>query len=138
MAKAVGIFGVLALCLAIADIIHGQHNGDAYRIYIFTFTAEFVSFFGFLCLLEILAFRIATKKFNTNRWLIATILSVLSCAIGFILFGLAGGVHGVDGPITFGFLVLAIVGQFAILITFIGFLVVAISRKRRGMSILEK
>jgi hypothetical protein len=132
MGKLVGVFGVLAICLAILD---SQYNGETYRTFILI--AEFVSFLGFLCLMEVWAFRIATNKFNTNRWLIATILSVLSCAIGFILFGLAGGVHG-GSAITFDSLLLLIVGEFAIPITFIGFVIVAILRKKRGMPILEK
>jgi len=51
MAKYTGILGSLALIFAVTDLVHGQHNGDAHRFFIHI--AEFISFFSFLCLLEV-------------------------------------------------------------------------------------
>ena len=135
--KSASVLGALALVLAIADIIHGPHNGDMHRKYIHV--PEFMCFFGFLCLLEILAFRTATREFSTNRWLVAAYLSLLSCVLGFIFFGLAGGsFHGDGGPIATSFFLLASIGEFALPVSFVALIVVAITRKRKGVPILDK
>ncbi len=135
--KFAGILAALALVLAIADIIHGPHNGDVHRTYIHV--PEFMFFFGFLCLLEILSFRTVTREFNTNRWLVATYLSLLSCVLGFLFFGLVGGsFHGDGGPIATSFFLLASIGEVALPVSFVGYIVVAIKRKRRGIPILDK
>jgi len=137
MAKLIGLAGVFALVFAIVDLIHGPHNGDVHRDYIHI--AEFIFFFGFLCLLEIWAFRVITTEANLNRWLLVTCFSFFSCVVALILFGLVGGsFHGDGGPIAFSFLVISAVGEIALPISLIGFAVVAISRKRNGIAILDK
>jgi hypothetical protein len=135
--KLASILGTLALVLAIADIIHGPHNGDVHRTYIHV--PEFICFFGLLCLLEILAFRTVTRELNTNRWLVAAYLSLLSCVLGFLFFGLAGGsLHGDGGPIATSFFFVASIGEVVLPVSFIAFIVVAITRKRKGAPVLDK
>jgi|SRR5215469_4020168 len=137
MAKLTGLVGVCALVFAIMDLIHGPHNGDAHRYYIHI--AEFIFFFGFLCLLEIWAFRVITTEANLNRWLLTTCFSLFSLFVGLILFALAGGsFHGDGGPIASSFLVISTIGEIVFPISLIGFVVVAISRKRNGDPILDK
>jgi hypothetical protein len=131
------VFGLLALGLAIADLIHGPHNGDVHRTYIHV--PEFICFFGFLCLLEILAFHTAIRELDTSPWLIAMYFSICSSFLGFVLFDLVGGSpHGDGGPIAFSFLLLATIGLAAIPISFISFTLVAIIRKRKSAIVLEK
>jgi hypothetical protein len=137
MVKLVGFFAVLALGLAIADLVHGPHNGDVHRYFIHI--AEFIFFFGFLCLLEIWAFKTATRGHNLNRWLTATYLSLFTSVVSLILFGLSGGsFHGDGGPIASSFLLLWVMGSIVLPLSFVGFVVVLISRKRRGMPILDR
>src|SRR6266566_7378305 len=105
MAKYTGILGSLALIFAVTDLVHGQHNGDAHRFFIHI--AEFISFFGLLCLLEIWAFRVITREVSVNRWLVITCFSFLTSLLSLILFGLSGGsFHGDSGPIALSFLLL--------------------------------
>ena len=137
MAKLTGILGVCALVFAIIDLVHGPHNGDAHRIVIHI--VEFISFFGFLCLLELWAFKAIPKRFNLNRWLVITYLSFLTCVLSLILFGISGGsFHGDGGPIATSFLLLWAIGSVVLPVSFVGFVVVAISRKRDGVPILDK
>lgn len=136
MAKLTGILGLCTLVFAIMDLIHGPDNGDRHRFFIHV--AEFIFFFGFLCLLETWAFRTITRKANLNRWLVITCLSVLTCVLSLILFGISGGsFHGDGGPIAFSFLLLWMIGSVVLPLSFIGFVVVAISRKRKGVPIFE-
>lgn len=94
--------GGSAFILALADVIHGQHNGDVHRVYIHR--AEFVFFVSFLCLLVAQTFRLFRSKTGLSRWGAAFWLALASCFAGFILFGLAGGSpHGDGGPIAVGF-----------------------------------
>ena len=112
----------------VMDMIHGPHNGDAHRGIIHV--TEFICFFGFLCLLELGAFRKVTKELNTNPRLAVTYLSLISCISGLALFGLVGGsLHGDGGPIATSFLILATIGLIAIPASFIAFVVVSIIRK---------
>src|SRR5215475_10069098 len=128
MAKFTGILGISALIFWAMDMIHGPHNGDAHRAIIHV--AEFICFFGFLCLLEIGAFRIVTKQTRTSPWLAVTYLSLASCFLGLALFGLSGGsLHGDGGPIAASFLTLATIGFVAIPANFIVFVVVSIMKK---------
>jgi hypothetical protein len=137
MAILTGILGICALVFAIIDLVHGPHNGDAHRIVIHI--VEFISFFGFLCLLELWAFKAIPSRFNLNRWLAITFLSVLTCVLSMILFGISGGsFHGDGGPIASSFLLLWAVGLVVLPVSFLGFVVVAISRKRDGVPILDK
>jgi hypothetical protein len=138
MAKLTGILCACALVFAIIDLIHGPHNGDAHRVVIHI--AEFISFSGFLCLLEVLAFKAIPRKFNLNRWLLTTFLSFSSCVLGFILFGVSGGsfLGGDGGPIAFSFFFIATIGEVVLPVSFIGFVVVAISRKRNGVPIFDR
>jgi hypothetical protein len=137
MAKLTGILGSLALIFAVTDLIHGPHNGDAHRFLIHI--AEFISFFGFLCLLEIWAFRVIARELNVNRWLVVMCLSLLSCVLGLVFFGLAGGsFHGDGGPIAFSFLILSGIGEVVLPISLIVFVVVAISHRRQGIPIFNK
>jgi hypothetical protein len=71
MAKLTGILAVCALVFAIIDLVHGPDNGDAHRFVIHI--VEFISFFGFLCLLELWAFKAIPKGFNLNRWLVSPV-----------------------------------------------------------------
>ena len=99
---------------------------------------EFIFFFGFLCLLEIWAFRTTTRKFNANRWLVITVFSFFSCLVGLILFGLAGGsFHGDGGPISVSFLLLYTIAAVALPISFIAFIVIAIRNKHKGIPVLN-
>ena len=137
MAKLTGILGTCALIFAIVDLVHGPHNGDAHRIVIHT--VEFVSFFGFLCLLELWAFKAVPERFNLNCWLVIACLSFLTCFLSLILFGVSGGsFHGDGGPIAFSFLLLSALGSVVLPVSVIGFGVVAISRKRHGAPILDR
>lgn len=137
MTKLTGIRGVCALVFAIIDLIHGPHNGDAHRIIIHI--VEFISFFGFLCLLELWAFKAIPKRFNLNHWLVITYLSFLTFVLSLILFGISGGsFHGDGGPIASSFLLLWAIGSVVLPVSFVGFVVVAISRKRDGVPILDK
>lgn len=99
---------------------------------------EFIFFFGFLCLLEIWAFRIIIREVNANRWLVVTVFAFFSCLLGLIFFGLAGGsFHGDGGPIAVSFLLLYAIGAIVLPISLIAFVVVAISNKRKGIPILD-
>src|SRR5947209_9406907 len=132
MAKLTGILGTCAIVFAIIDLIHGPHNGDAHRIVIHRM--EFVSFFGFLCLLEFSALKSIVKRYNLNRWLAITCLSLLTCILSLIIFGLSGGsLHGDGGPIASSFLLLLAIGSVVLPVSFVAFVVVAISRKRDGV-----
>jgi hypothetical protein len=137
MAKFTGILGFFALIFAVVDLIHGPHNGDAHRYFIHV--AEFIFFFGFLCLLEIWAFRVIAKESDVNSWLAVTCISLFSCVLSLIFFGLAGGsFHGDGGPIAFSFLLLSTIGAVVLPISFIVFVVVAISHWRQGLPIFDK
>jgi hypothetical protein len=137
MKKLTAIFGVLTLLCAVADLIHGQHNGDVHRMWIHI--PEFIFFFCFLFLLEIWAFNIVTREANLNRWLTVTCLSFFTGIFSFILFALSGGsLHGDGGPISFTFLLFGSIASAVFPISLIGFLVAAISRKSRGVVILDK
>jgi hypothetical protein len=137
MAKLTGILGLCALIFGIADLVHGPHNGDSHRYIIHI--AEFISFFSFLCLLEIWAFRAIAKEFRVNRWLAIACLSFSSSVLGLILFGLSGGsFHGDGGPIAISFLLLFTIGSVVSPISFIVFVVIAISHWRQGSPIFDK
>jgi hypothetical protein len=137
MAKLTGILGVLAFIFGVADLVHGPHNGDSHRYIIHI--AEFISFFSFLCLLEIWAFRAIAKEFRVNRWLAIACLSFSSSVLGLILFGLSGGsFHGDGGPIAISFLLLFTIGSVVSPISFIVFVVIAISHWRQGTPIFDK
>lgn len=137
MAKLAGILGVCALVFAIIDLIHGPHNGDEHRFVIHIF--EFVSLFGLLCVLEVWAFKAVPWKYNMNHWLVATFLSLLSCIFGFILFFLSGGsFHGDGGPIAASFGLLGFMSEIVFPISLIGFVLVAIRRKRNGVPVLDR
>jgi hypothetical protein len=127
------VLGTSALLLALADLIHGQHNGDIHRYYIHV--AEFVAFLGFLGVLEIQAFKLIEKKLASNRWLASVYLSLASCLVGFAVFGLAGGgVHGDGGPIAVSFALIGLIGTIGVPISILGFLVALFMRKRNGSS----
>jgi hypothetical protein len=135
MAKLTSILGTCALLLAIADIIHGQNNGDIHRQYIHV--VEFTLFLGFLSSLEVWAFKALTRKIHLNRWLIVTLLSLLNVASAFLLFAMSGGsFHGDGGPIAFSFLLVYAIASLALPISLIGFFINAIMRKNAGFSIL--
>jgi hypothetical protein len=137
MAKLTGIFGVLALLCAVIDLIHGQHNGDAHRMWIHI--PEFTFFFGLLCLLVVWTYKTIVKELNINRWLLVTCFSFFSCLLGLVLFAMAGGsFHGDGGPIAFGFLLFYGIGVIALPISFIGFIVVAILNRRKGIPMLNQ
>jgi len=134
--KFIGVLGSLALIFAVTDLVHGPHNGDAHRFFIHI--AEFIFFFGFLCLLEAWAFRIIIREFNVNRWLVVTFLSLLTGVLSLILFGFSGGsFHGDGGPISLSFLLLWTIGSTIFPISFIGFVIVAISHWRKGIPIFD-
>jgi predicted lysophospholipase L1 biosynthesis ABC-type transport system permease subunit len=131
MKTSIIILGVSALIFALADLIHGQHNGDVHRFYIHV--AELVAFFGFLSLLEIQAFRLMKKKFELERWLACFYVSTVSFLVGFTLFALAGGsAHGDGGPLAVSFAIAGFFGAIGLPISIIGFLVVLLMRRRRG------
>ncbi len=122
-----------ALIFALADLIHGRHNGDVHRFYIHV--AEFVSFIGFLCLLEIQAFKLLTKKVGLGRWLAGVCLSLASFVAGFALFGLSGGsAHGDGGPLAVGFGLIGCIGIIGLAVSIVGFLVAATMRRLKGQS----
>jgi hypothetical protein len=126
--------GTSALILALADLIHGQHNGDIHRYYIHI--AEFVAFLTFLSVLEIQAFRLMKEKFALDRWLASVYLSLASFLVGFAVFGLAGGgVHGDGGPIAVSFALIGLLGTIGMPISILGFLVAVFMRKREGPSV---
>ncbi len=134
MRKATAVFGLATLAFALADLIHGQHNGDAHRFYIHI--AEFMSFIGLLCILEIQAFRLMTGKIGLGRWLAALCSSLISFLAGFILFALAGGsAHGDGGPIAFGFGLVGYIGIIGIPISIIGYLVAMAMRRFKRSSV---
>ena len=137
MAKFIGMLGALSLIFAVIDLIHGPHNGDAHRFYIHI--AEFIFFFGFLCLLQIWAFRTMTSKWNINRWLIVILSSIVTGILALILFGLSGGsFHGDGGPIASSFLMMSVIGEIGLLIGLVGFLINAVMRKNAGYSVLSR
>jgi hypothetical protein len=137
MKKFVGILGLLSLIFGIADLVHGQHNGDTHRLYIHI--VEFIFFFAFLCLLQIWAFRAMTSKWNINRWLIVILSSIVTGILGLILFALSGGsFHGDGGPIATTFLVMSLIGDLGLPIGVVGFLVNAIIRKNAGFPVLAR
>ena len=130
------VFGISALILAIVDLIHGQHNGDAHRIYIHV--AEFVALLAFLSLLEIQTFMLMRRKFGLNRWLACFYVSAASFLIGFALFGLAGGsAHGDGGPVAVSFAIAGCLGAIGSLISIVGFVVVLVLRRLRAPSSLK-
>ncbi len=131
MKKWILVLGISAGIFALADLIHGQHNGDVHRFYIHI--AEFVSFFGFLGLLEIQAFRLMTKKVGLGPWLAGICISIVSFLAGFALFALAGGsAHGDGGPLAVGFALIGSIGAIGMPICLLGFLVAMIMRKRNA------
>jgi hypothetical protein len=137
MFKIAGALGLVALIFAIIDIIHGQHTPGTARTFIHV--VEFISLFPALCLLEASAFGVAANEFNMNRWLVAIFFSIGSCIFGFIIFAMAGGsFHGDGGPISLSFLVISMIGEIAFPISLIGFIIIAISRKRSGVPVLRK
>jgi hypothetical protein len=137
MTKLLGTLGLLALIFGVADLIHGPHNGDAHRYFIHA--AEFISFFSFLCLLEVWIFRRVSREYRIDSWLAIMFLSLLSCLLGFLLFGLSGGsFHGDGGPIAVSFLLLGLIGGTMLPISFIVFVVTAISHWRKGSPIFHK
>ncbi len=124
-------FGVSALIFAVADLVHGQHNGDVHRFYIHI--AEFLSFVCFLGLLEILAFRKAMERFGLDRWLAGFCISIVSFLAGFALFGISGGsAHGDGGPLAVGFALTGCLGLIGIPVSIVGFIVTITMRKRKG------
>jgi hypothetical protein len=126
--------GTSALIFALADLIHGQHNGDVHRFYIHI--AEFVSFLCVLSLLEIQAFRLMKEKFDLDPWLAGVYLSLVSFLGGFTVFALAGGsAHGDGGPIAVSFALIGLIGTIGLPISIIGFLVILLMRKRDGSSV---
>jgi hypothetical protein len=130
MAKLIGIFGLLAAGFAIADLIHGPHNGDSHRFYIHI--CEFTSFLALLCLLEILAFGMMANNLNSNRWFIVTGQSLATAVVGVIFFGLFGGsFHGDGGPISTSFLTMAMIGYTVFPIALFGSIVVLVGRFKR-------
>jgi predicted Co/Zn/Cd cation transporter (cation efflux family) len=134
MKPAIITLGVFALIFALADLIHGQHNGDMHRFYIHV--AEFVAFCGFLSLLAIQAFRLMTVRLDLNRWLASFYVSTASFLVGFILFGLAGGsAHGDGGPLAVSFALVGCIGAIGLPISIIGFLVLLLMRRRRGSAL---
>jgi hypothetical protein len=89
--------------------------------------------------LELWAFKAIPSRFNLNRWLAITYLSNLACVLSLILFGIPGGsFHGDGGSIASSFLLLWAVGLVVLPESFVGFVIVAISRKRDGVPILDK
>ena len=134
MKKVTFILGLSTLIFALADLVHGQHNGDVHRDYIHI--AEFVSFIGLLCLLETQAFRLMTEKADISRWLAVICLSISSFLAGFLLFLLAGGsAHGDGGPRAVGFGLVGYLGLICIPISTIGFLVTMIIRRLKRSSV---
>lgn len=116
------VLGVSAIILALADLVHGQHNGDVHRFYIHI--AEFTAFFAFLILLEIQALRLTKERFGLDRWLAGVYLSLGSLLGGFTVFAFAGGsVHGDGGPIAVSFGLIGLIGTIALPISIVGFLV---------------
>ncbi|HEY2040682.1 MAG TPA: hypothetical protein VGG95_13505 [Edaphobacter sp.] len=133
MKQSITILGVSALIFALADLIHGQHNGDVHRFYIHV--VEFVAFFGFLSLLELQAFRLVKKAFDLDRWMACFFVSTASFLIGFTLFALAGGsAHGDGGPLALGFAIVGCIGVIGLPLSIIGSLVMFLTRRRRGSS----
>ena len=125
--------GTSALVLALADLIHGQHNGDIHRYYIHI--AEFAAFLGFLSVLEVQAFSLIEEKFALGRWFASVFLSLTSCLVGFAVFGLAGGgVHGDGGPIAVSFALIGLIGTIGMPISLLGFIVAFFMRKRQRSS----
>jgi hypothetical protein len=134
MKQSAAVFGMSTLILSLADLIHGQHNGDVHRFYIHI--AELISFIGLVCLLEIEAFRLTTEKFGIGRWLAGICISLISFLAGFILFGLAGGsAHGDGGPLAVGFGLVGCIGMIGIPISIIGFLIEIAVRKLKRPSV---
>jgi hypothetical protein len=137
MWKLAGILSILTAILMAADFIHGPHNGDIYRTYIHV--PEFIDFCSLLCLLEILAFRKVTLKFNLNRWLTLIPFAILSGIASLILFGLSGGsFHGDGGPITTSFLALSTIAEIGVPVALVGFCVSALLRKNAGSPIVRR
>lgn len=133
MNKMTVVFGACALAFAVADLIHGQHNGDAHRLYIHI--VEFVSFFAFLSLLEVHAFRSMADRVGLDRWLAGVFLSLASLLAGFTLFAVAGGsMHGDGGPLASCFFLMYGIATICAPITIVGFLVSMILRKINGSS----
>ncbi len=115
--------------LAIADISHGQHNGDIHRQYIHA--PEFIFFTGFLIMLEILTFKTLCREIK-DRWLVVSLLSFFSFLLSLLLFGLSGGsFHGDGGPIAASFLLIDTIAAPGIVVGLIGSLVTAIIRKNQ-------
>jgi hypothetical protein len=137
MIKIAGVLGIIALVFAIIDIVHGQHTPGAARTFIHI--VEFISFFPALCLSEVWVFRKTASEFSTNSWLVAIFFSLGTCILGFILFALSGGsFHGDGGPISLSFLALSTIGEIIFPISLVGFVVIAISRKRSGRPVLNR
>jgi hypothetical protein len=137
MVKIAGILGIVALLFAIIDIIHGQHTDGTARTVIHA--VEFISLFPTLCLLGVSAFNGVVSELNLNRWLVAIFFSLGFGVLGLIFFALSGGsFHGDGGPIAVSFLALSAIGEIALPVSLIGFIVIAISRKRNGIPVLQK
>ena len=120
-------FGVLAFAFAIADLVHGQHNGDGHRYYIHL--AEFCFFFGFLLLLKIKTFRRMIGKLSFEPWLAALILSIVSLLAGFGLAAGAGGsLHGDGGPLSASFALIGAIATVTLPISLFGAVVHARDR----------
>jgi hypothetical protein len=118
----------------LADLIHGQHNGDVHRFYIHI--VEFVAFLGVFGLLAIEGFRLIKERFDLDRWLAGVCLSFVSFLEGFTVFALAGGsVHGDGGPIAVSFALIGLIGMIGIPISIVGFLVALLMRKHDGSSV---
>ena len=99
---------------------------------------ECIFFFGFLCLLEVWAFKVIIKEVNANRWLVVTCFSFVSGILGLILFALAGGsFHGDGGPISLSFLAISAIAEILFPISLIAFVIVAISNRRKDIPILD-
>jgi len=137
MKNLLGLFGVLAAALAVADLIHGPHNGDALRTYIHM--PEFICFFLFLCVADVLIFQYLRHRFNLNPWLTLFLLAFVSGILNLVLFAIVGGsFHGDGGPLSASYLAMTVVAETCFPIAVIGFVVSAVLRKKAGFSILRR
>jgi hypothetical protein len=137
MTKLAGLFGILALVLAITDLIHGQNNGDIHRTYIHV--PEFILFMAFLCLAGILIFRIMSKEMNLNRWIVLFFFMIVFGIANFVLAMLSGAsFHGDGGPIATSFLLISAISEIGMGVALVGFLVSAIARKNAGFPVLRR
>jgi apolipoprotein N-acyltransferase len=87
----------------------------------------------------VVGFQSNTQGIQSESLVGITCLSFLTCVLSLILFGISGGsFHRDGGPIAFSFLLLWAIGLVVLPVSFLGFVVVAISRKRDGVPILDK